>query len=129
MASGRFFKKTAVVGRHSKRTARIFSKHFKTEKRKPDFVVCYGGDGTILYAERLYPGIPKIAFRNNSICKQCGLSGTPGIHIAEQKVYCDSCLAKAIEKMKCGRFEILEFIKVEATAFFKKKGRRVSKTL
>lgn len=29
----------------------------------PDFIVTYGGDGTILYAERKYPGIPKIPIR------------------------------------------------------------------
>ena len=30
------------------------------DNNKPDFVITYGGDGTVLYAERRYPGIPKI---------------------------------------------------------------------
>ena len=123
------FRKTFVVGRRARKIKRVFARSFKTDSRKPDFVVTYGGDGTILYAERLYPGIPKLAFRNHAVCEKCGLSGTPEIHIASQKVYCDSCLEKAIEKIKRGRFEILEFRKVEAQAFFKKKGVVRSKTL
>ena len=30
------------------------------DNNKPDFVITYGGDGAILFAERKYPGIPKI---------------------------------------------------------------------
>lgn len=37
----------------------------------PDFITVVGGDGSILYAERIYPGIPKITFRDSSIGSKC----------------------------------------------------------
>ncbi len=37
----------------------------------PDFVITYGGDGTILYSERIYPSIPKITFKNSELCIRC----------------------------------------------------------
>ena len=121
--------KVAVVGRHSRKIAKYFAKHFYQDKRNPDFVVSYGGDGTILYAERLYPEIPKIAFRNSVICEKCSLSNTPQIHNASQKVYCESCLKEAVQKLKDGKFKILEFQKVEGVAYYHKKGKIHSKKL
>lgn len=32
---------------------------------KPEACVCYGGDGTLLGAERAYPGLPKVPLRRN----------------------------------------------------------------
>lgn len=40
-------------------------------KQKPDFVLCYGGDGTLLFAERLYPTIPKVMIRHSRVCQLC----------------------------------------------------------
>lgn len=37
----------------------------------PDVIVTHGGDGYLLDAERIYPGVPKLAIRHNSICKNC----------------------------------------------------------
>lgn len=37
----------------------------------PELVICYGGDGTLLYGERLYPGIPKALIRNSQVCELC----------------------------------------------------------
>src|SRR3989339_2013695 len=39
--------------------------------KDPEVVVCYGGDGTLLYAERIFPGIPKAMIRNSRVCKLC----------------------------------------------------------
>lgn len=38
---------------------------------KPDVVICYGGDGTLLAAERAYPGIPKAPIRNSRKGLRC----------------------------------------------------------
>ena len=44
---------------------------FDYDEARPDFVVSYGGDGTYLMAERLYPGIPKLLVRDSKICVKC----------------------------------------------------------
>lgn len=40
----------------------------------PDFIIVIGGDGTILKAERDYPNIPKITFRDSDIGSKCKYS-------------------------------------------------------
>lgn len=37
----------------------------------PDVVVCYGGDGTLLAAERAFPGIPKVPILNSHRGHRC----------------------------------------------------------
>lgn len=37
----------------------------------PEVIITYGGDGTLLSSEREFPGVPKLAIRDNSICKKC----------------------------------------------------------
>lgn len=50
---------------------------FEVVDNKPQYVVSYGGDGTLIAAEALYPGIPKIILRDSPICKKCSaLSNT-----------------------------------------------------
>ena len=44
---------------------------FTVVEKKPDFIVSYGGDGTLMIAEHLYPGIPKIILKGSLICKLC----------------------------------------------------------
>ncbi len=41
---------------------------FKQNNEKPEFVICVGGDGTFLLCERMFPSIPKIIIRYNSVC-------------------------------------------------------------
>lgn len=38
---------------------------------RPDAVITYGGDGTLLGAEAAYPGIPKLPLRNSEKCFHC----------------------------------------------------------
>ncbi|MFH0792412.1 MAG: hypothetical protein V2A74_00105 [bacterium] len=40
-------------------------------KTKPEVVISYGGDGTLLGAERKFPGIPKLPVRENRLSKKC----------------------------------------------------------
>lgn len=39
--------------------------------KNPDLILTIGGDGTLLYAERLYPEIPKLPIKYKSICHKC----------------------------------------------------------
>lgn len=38
---------------------------------KPEVIISYGGDGTLLSAERKFPGIPKLPIRDSKVCKKC----------------------------------------------------------
>lgn len=42
---------------------------FEVVNKNPDFVLCYGGDGTILYGERLYPSVPKLLIKTTEKCR------------------------------------------------------------
>ena len=44
---------------------------FQIVKKDPDFVISYGGDGTLMKAEYAYSGIPKIVLKDSAICKVC----------------------------------------------------------
>lgn len=44
---------------------------FKIVPTKPDVVISYGGDGTLLSSERDYPQVPKLAIRDSRVCKKC----------------------------------------------------------
>ncbi len=44
---------------------------FTVTEKNPEIVLSFGGDGTLMRSEMLYPGIPKVAFRDNTICKKC----------------------------------------------------------
>ena len=66
--------KFAVVAREKsteKQVIKILEKRKYKLSKKPEFVIVAGGDGTILYSERLFPGVPKIVLRDKSICKKC----------------------------------------------------------
>lgn len=40
------------------------------DTQSPDVMICYGGDGTFLYAEEHYPEVPKVLLRNTMLCEQ-----------------------------------------------------------
>lgn len=65
---------------------------------KPDVIISYGGDGTLLAAERKYPGIPKLPIRDSKVCRKCP------IHTTEH------LLAELSE----GKIKLEEFPKLEA---------------
>lgn len=48
---------------------------FDVVSEKPDVIISYGGDGTLLASERKYPGIPKLPIRNSQVCKKCSEHG------------------------------------------------------
>jgi NAD+ kinase len=64
--------KVAVVGLARKLIEnRLKEFGLKLDKKNPDVVISIGGDGTALYAERVYPGIPRVMIRHSKICKKC----------------------------------------------------------
>lgn len=40
-------------------------------REDPELVVSHGGDGTLMRAERAWPGVPKLLLRGSAICKLC----------------------------------------------------------
>lgn len=65
---------------------------------KPDVIISYGGDGTLLAAERKYPGIPKLPIRDSKVCKKCPL------HTSEN----------LLSELSEGKIKLEEFPKLEA---------------
>lgn len=51
----------------------------------PEVVISYGGDGTLLGAEREWPGVPKVALRDSERCELCSHESNDAIlrHFAE----------------------------------------------
>lgn len=41
------------------------------DQEKPDLIISYGGDGTILTSEREFPLIPKLPIRDSKTCVKC----------------------------------------------------------
>lgn len=79
---------------------------FELDKKTPDIILTFGGDGTILTSEKEYPGIPKIVIKKSGICRKC----------FEWKL---KDLEFVLERIKNGTFEIISYNKVEAN--FKKR--------
>ncbi len=68
---------------------------------KPDFVISVGGDGTILYSERRYPGIPKITIRGSEKGFKCNFN--------------ENELEDILIKIDDDTYEIKEEMKLETT--------------
>lgn len=63
--------KVIVVGQNAGVITPLIKKAgFTVVEKKPDFVISYGGDGTLMVAEYLYPSIPKIILKGSLICKK-----------------------------------------------------------
>ncbi|MBI2338126.1 hypothetical protein HYU95_02985 [Candidatus Daviesbacteria bacterium] len=69
----------------------------------PDLVISYGGDGTLLSAERIYPGVLKLPMRNSLICKKC-------LNHEEKTVF---------EKLSKGKLKLTEYKKLKTTILYK----------
>ena len=69
---------------------------------RPDAVLAFGGDGTFLFSEMKYPGVPKLFVRHDRTC------GKP------------HHLPKIIEALKNGEYTVEEFPKLEAAVRGKK---------
>ena len=64
-------KKVKVVFRLDPSTVKeiLTAEGFEVVDDNPDFVVCYGGDGTVLFGEREYPEVPKLILKTSRVCR------------------------------------------------------------
>ena len=62
-----------VVSQHdtSEIEAALAVEGFKIVDENPDFIVCYGGDGTVLFSERTIPEVPKLIIKTSRVCRKC----------------------------------------------------------
>jgi len=67
--------KVVIAGLKKVELAQYIRKNYRAEiqivKTHPDFIICYGGDGTLLFAERLWPSVPKVMIRQSRVCATC----------------------------------------------------------
>ena len=64
--------KIIIFGKKSNEISKLLKEHgFVVVQKNPDFVVSFGGDGTIMRSENKYPGISKIILKNSRVCKLC----------------------------------------------------------
>jgi NAD+ kinase len=64
-------KKALVVFRRDPAEVKncLIQDDFELVENNPDFVVCYGGDGTVLFGERKFPGVPKLIIKTSRACR------------------------------------------------------------
>lgn len=63
-------KKFSIVGDgHEKIKSLFIEKGYIFDSTHPQFVISYGGDGTLLKSETLYPSVPKLFIKNTKIGK------------------------------------------------------------
>lgn len=83
--------KVAICGLAKNELIRYIKKHYphwRIVQRRAEVVLCFGGDGTLLYAERLYPRTPKVMIRNSRVCHHCAeLNKQTIVALLEKKQY------------------------------------------
>jgi NAD kinase len=67
--------KIAVTGKYAKdvKGLKLNLKNYgySVVEKNPDVAISFGGDGSFLFSEHKYPGVPKLVTRNRSICNKC----------------------------------------------------------
>jgi NAD+ kinase len=84
----------------------LIAEGLKVVEKNPDFIVCYGGDGTVLFSERNFPEIPKLIIKTSQICRKCD--------------YSPDDLKDLLSKIREGNFCLHKKIKLETEAKGKK---------
>lgn len=73
---------------------------FEVVDKNPEFVVSFGGDGTLMKAEHAWPGIPKIVLKDSMICKKCSVFSNEEV----------------LRRVHDGKYSVEELIKLEVVA-------------
>lgn len=91
--------KIVVIGKEiEKLKEKVKKKGFEYDEKNPEIIICYGGDGIFLIAERIYPGIPKVLVKGSPISNK-------GYKIKIEDV---------LEKFNKKEFEVQEIKKLRA---------------
>lgn len=97
--------KVAIVGRDAKNiVALVKSFNLEIVDKNPDMVISFGGDGTLLSAERQFPQVPKLPIRNSAVCNKC-------TNHADEKV---------LKELKESKLKLKEYRKLETEILYKK---------
>ncbi len=97
--------KVLIFGNHPEKITDLLKEiGFTIVEKDPEFVVSFGGDGTLVLSEFVYPGIPKIVLRDSNICKMCK--------------YASGALEnrEVLMRVRNGSYRIADVWKLEATA-------------
>ena len=78
----------------------LISYGLEIDRKSPEFVFSYGGDGAILFSERLYPGVPKVTVRCSSKCNRCEFDSDD--------------IKSVVDKLKSGKYDIKKYMMIEA---------------
>jgi NAD+ kinase len=106
-------KKVAVVGFDKSIVESALKKHgFVFDRLKPDTVVSFGGDGSALMAEQLYPGMPRLMIKHSKICEKCIVGS-------------EHDFAKIFDKLKKKQYKIVKEMKLEGAVNGDKRKRLV----
>jgi hypothetical protein len=121
-------KRVAVIGRNPRPIVELLvAKGFGIVHSKPDAVISFGGDGTIVHSERVHPGVPKLCVRAGKACVKCSLSKVENYSRREhdKSFYCLNCVARALEKVAAGKAAIREEAKLVGTAHYSRGQRNL----
>jgi NAD+ kinase len=93
--------RAALCGRHlDELRRRLRDLPVEIVEERPDLVICYGGDGSLLGAERTWPGVPKCPIRDVRRNPKCPHHGD------------DQVLAMLV----AGQLQVSQLLRLEATA-------------
>lgn len=97
--------RVVIFSRNSDRIAPLLAEAgFSLVEKDPDFVVTFGGDGTIVHAEYAWPGVPKIILKDSLICKKCDIA-SGGLDNSE-----------FLARIRAGKYGIEDVMKLEVLA-------------
>ena len=94
-------KKVAIVGTDKRIVEKELKEQgFVIDKLRPDIVISFGGDGSALAAEQLYPGVPRLTMKHSMTCKKCSVGK-------------EHDLSAIIKKLRQKKYRVVKEYKVE----------------